>query len=203
MNLYSLIEYTSVVFGLLYVIFVIRQNIWCWICGIISSGLYIWSLVHAKIYLEAGLNFYYVLMGFYGWYHWLHPATQNNEASAHTLPVSTWKTSAHVTNLVICVLLSLLLGSLSAKLTDSPRPYFDAAITIFSFSATYMEARKVLSAWVYWFFINGAAVILMIDRQMPGYAVLSAVTTLLCIKGYLDWKKSYIKYSKIKTLQKA
>lgn len=196
MGLYRWIEIIAVAFGLLYVIFVIRQNIWCWICGILSSALYIWSCIHAKIYLEAGLNFYYVVVGFYGWYHWLHARKTNTTGKTVELPVSTWKAGNHIINLILCVILSLILGRVSHQITDSPRPYFDAVITVFSFSATYMEARKVLSAWVYWFFINGASFILMLDRDMPVYAVLSAVTTLLCIKGYYDWKKSYTKLSK-------
>lgn len=195
MGLYSWIEIVAVIMGLLYVIFIIRQNIWCWICGILSSALYIWSLVHAKIYLEAGLNFYYVLVGFYGWYHWIAAKKKNMDHKSNGaggLPVTTWKSHAHTLNIAVCIILSLVLGLISHRLTDSPRPYFDAVITVFSFSATYMEARKVLSAWIYWFFINGASVILMLDRALPGYAILSAVTTILCIKGYLDWKKSYL-----------
>ena len=202
MDLFKWIEYTSVAFGLLYVIFIIRQHILCWICGIIASALYIWSCIHAKIYLEAGLNFYYVIMGFYGWYHWIHakkkmPKEQSNHQSHQKteLPVSTWPKQSHLINVGICLICILILGSISHRITDSPRPYFDAVITVFSFSATYMEARKVLSAWVYWFFINGASIILMLDRSMPGYAILSAVTTILCIKGYMDWKKSYTKLS--------
>lgn len=203
MDLYKWIENISVAFGLLYVIFIIRQHILCWICGIIGSALYIWSCVHAKIYLEAGLNFYYVIMGFYGWYHWINAKKQlRGDAlpAKEALPVSTWATRAHLINLIICVLLSLVLGKISHQITDSPRPYFDAVITVFSFSATYMEARKVLSTWVYWFFINAASVILMLDRGMPKYAILSAVTTLLCIKGYMDWKRSYTKLSKSHTI---
>jgi nicotinamide mononucleotide transporter len=200
MNLFDWIEYTSVAFGLLYVIFIIRQHILCWICGIIASALYIWSLIHAKIYLEAALNFYYVIMGVYGWYHWLHPKRRTATNEPAVLPVSVWKSSDHLINIVVCVLLSLMLGRLSHQLTDSPRPYFDAVITVFSFSATFLEARKVLSAWVYWFFINGASIILMLDRSMPGYAILSVVTTILCIKGYIDWKKSYTKLSNSHTI---
>jgi len=196
MDLFRWIEIIAVIFGLLYVILVIRQNIWCWICGILSSGLYIWSCIHAKIYLEAGLNFYYVFMGFYGWYHWVHARKTNAGGASVELAVSKWKAANHALNLLICIILSLTLGRISHLATDSPRPYFDAVITVFSFSATFMEARKVLSAWTYWFFINGASVVLMLDRGMPGYAILSGVTTLLCIKGYYDWKKSYTKLSK-------
>jgi len=200
MNLFDWIEYISVAFGLLYIIFIIRQHILCWICGIIASALYIWSCIHAKIYLEAGLNFYYVIMGFYGWYHWIHPKKSVAINEPQVLKVSVWKSRNHLLNLGICVLLSWLLGKISHQMTDSPRPYFDAVITVFSFSATFLETRKILSAWVYWFFINAASIILMLDRGMPRYAVLAAVTTLLCIKGYHDWKKSYTKLSKSPTI---
>ena len=186
-----LIEIITVILSLLYVVLVIRQNIWCWICGILSSALYIWSMIQAKIYLEAGLNFYYVLIGIYGWYHWTRKDQYGNSKERSNLPVTTWNTGKHALNIGICVALSLILGKLSFHITDSPRPYFDAFITVFSFGATFMEAKKILSAWVYWFFVNGLSIILMLDRDLPWYALLSAVTTLLCIKGYMDWKKSY------------
>lgn len=192
MDIYLIIEICSVLSGLLYIVLMIRQNIWCWIFGIISSGLYILSCFHAKIYLEAGLNFYYVVVGFYGWYHWLQKGkNQINKQQPVQIPVSEWKIGYHVINLIVCVSLTLILGRIMHQMTDSVRPYFDAVVTVFAFSATILEARKVLSAWIYWFFINGAAMVLMIDRSMPIYAALSAVTTILCVKGYLDWRKSY------------
>lgn len=189
MDFFTVIELASVIFGLLYVILMMRQNIWCWICGILSSGLYIFSCFHAKIYLEAGLNFYYVVIGFYGWFLWLKRKNNDDDEERH-LQVTEWRASAHIINIAICILLTLFLGKIMQLHTDSPRPYFDAAITVFGFSATILEARKILSAWIYWFIINGASILLMIDRRMPFYAILSAVTTLLCIRGYLDWKKS-------------
>ncbi|HEU0226144.1 MAG TPA: nicotinamide riboside transporter PnuC [Arachidicoccus soli] len=187
MDIFTWVEIASVTTGLLYVVFMMRQNIWCWICGILSSGLYIFSCFHAKIYLEAGLNFYYVVVGFYGWQLWLR---RNKNTDDKPLQVTEWRASAHIFNILICILLTLFLGKIMQLHTDSPRPYFDAALTVFGFSATILEARKILSAWIYWFIINGAAIILMIDREMPLYAGLSLVMTLLCIKGYLDWKKS-------------
>ncbi|HEY0299230.1 MAG TPA: nicotinamide riboside transporter PnuC [Arachidicoccus sp.] len=186
MDIFRIIEIISVVFGLLYVVLMMRQNIWCWICGIISSALYILSCFHAKLYLEGGLNFYYVIVGFYGWYLWL----QKNNTSEQTLRVSEWQAPLHIINILICAGLTILLGKIMQLHSDSPRPFFDAAITVFSFGATILEARKILSAWIYWFVINAASVMLMLDRNMNGYAILSAVTTILCVKGYLDWKKS-------------
>lgn len=84
----------------------------------------------------------------------------------------------------------MLLGKIMQRYTDSPRPFFDAALTIFSFSATILEARKILSAWIYWFIINGASIVLMMDRGMYVYAILAFVMTLLSANGYFGWRKS-------------
>ncbi|ANI89078.1 hypothetical protein A9P82_07110 [Arachidicoccus ginsenosidimutans] len=188
MNIFKIIEISSVVSGLLYVVLIMRQNIWCWLFGIVSSALYILSCIHAKLYLEGGLNFYYVAVGFYGWFLWLQ---KNRGTGDKTFKVSEWRVFLHITNILVCILLSIVLGKVEQYYTDSPRPFFDAAITVFSFSATILEARKILSAWIYWFVINGASIVLMIDRGMNGYAILSAVTTALCVKGYFDWRKGY------------
>jgi len=163
-----------------------RQNIWCWLFGILSSALYILSCFHAKLYLEGGLNFYYVAVGVYGWLLWLK---KNRSANEH-IHVTKWKTMAHIINVIVCAILTIILGKIMQRYTDSPRPFFDAAMTVFSFSATILEARKILSAWTYWTVINGAGIILMYDRSMYVYAILSIIMTVLSVKGYFDWRKS-------------
>lgn len=186
MTAFDWIEYISFACGLLYVLLIMRQNIWCWLFGILSSALYILSCFHAKLYLEGGLNFYYVAVGVYGWLLWVKKDRATNEH----IHVTEWKAAGHVLNMIVCIMLTIVLGMIMQRYTDSPRPFFDAAMTVFSFSATILEARKILSAWTYWAIINGASIILMYDRKMYVYAALSVVMTILSIKGYFDWRKS-------------
>lgn len=187
MNIYNWIEYVSCVCGLLYVLLLIRQNIWCWPFGILSSALYIFSCLHAKLYLEGGLSFYYVVVGIYGWSLWL----KKNSSTGRKMDVTEKILSFHIINIFVCIAITFLLGRIMQSYTDSPRPFFDAAMTVFSFSATILEARKILSAWIYWIFINGASIVLMYDRGMYVYAILSVVMTILSVKGYFDWKKTW------------
>lgn len=189
MTVFNWIEYISSACGLLYVLFIIRQNIWCWLFGILSSALYILSCFHAKLYLEGGLNFYYVAVGVYGWLLWIKKDSSTNEH----IRVSEWKAVTHVIIIIICTILTIILGNIMQRYTDSPRPFFDAAMTVFSFSATILEARKILSAWIYWTVINGASIVLMYDRKMYVYAMLSVVMTILSVKGYFDWRKSKVR----------
>ena len=181
------LEIAGVICGLLYLILMIKENIWCWIFGIIGSLITVFVFFETKLYLEAGLNVYYVLAGFYGWYFWKKNQMQEKE----TPPVVEWRPNAHVINIVLCALVTLLVGRLMHMHTDSPRPYIDSAMAIFGISATILEARKVLSGWIYWFFINGFSIWLQFDREIYFYALLSVFYTVMCVKGYLEWKKSY------------
>ena len=63
-------EILAVILALLYLILAIRQNILCWICAAISTSIYIFIFIEAKLYMESLLNLFYFLMAIYGWYSW-------------------------------------------------------------------------------------------------------------------------------------
>ena len=186
MDIYTVLEIISVVFGVLYLILMIKENIWCWIFGILSSAITIYLYTHVTLYLEAGLNFYYILAGFYGWMYWY-----KHQSNDRKTPVVQWKNSYHLINIISGVILSLILGFIMHRFTDSHRPYIDAGITVFSFSATYLEARKVLSTWYYWFLLNAFSVGLMIDRELYFFSVLSMFYTVMCVVGFIQWRKTF------------
>lgn len=188
----KIIELISVACGLLYLLLIIRENNWCWPFGIASSLITVYLFFYHKLYLEAGLNAYYVLAGIYGWIFWTRNRNRDNKT-----PVRDWKPYLHIISIGGSLLLTLFLGRIMHRYTDSPRPYIDAGMTVFSFVATYMEARKVLSGWYYWFVLNGVSVWLQYDRGLYLYAWLSAFMTVMCVKGYLEWKKSYDRFIKM------
>ena len=64
------LEITAVIFALLYLVLAVKQNILCWVAGIISSVLYFFIMNSAGLYMEAYLQIFYVGMGFYGWSQW-------------------------------------------------------------------------------------------------------------------------------------
>jgi len=53
------------------VILEIRQNIWLWPVGIITSAVYIWVFFTGKLYADMGLQGYYLVISVIGWYWWL------------------------------------------------------------------------------------------------------------------------------------
>lgn len=187
MDIYFYLEIVAVLFALAYLFLLIAQRIECWIFGIFGSLLSIFLFIHSKLYSEAILYSYYVFMGVYGYYIW----SQKEHADAlPSLQVNKANTFLHVVYVLLCVFLALILASLFDSYTDAELPYFDAFTTVFSFLATFLEARKVLSAWLYWIVINGSTIFLYSNKGLDVYAGLSLFYFIMSFVGYSKWKKS-------------
>jgi nicotinamide mononucleotide transporter len=64
------IEIFGAVTGILYVILEIRQTIWLWPVGIITSAVYIWVFFTGRLYADMSLQVYYLVISIMGWYWW-------------------------------------------------------------------------------------------------------------------------------------
>jgi nicotinamide mononucleotide transporter len=56
--------------GVVYVLLEIRQSIWLWPVGIITSAVYVSVFFTSKFYADMSLQVYYLAISFYGWYFW-------------------------------------------------------------------------------------------------------------------------------------
>jgi nicotinamide mononucleotide transporter len=177
-------ELWAVITGVLYILLAARENIWCWLFGIISSGLSIYVFFISKLYAESILYFYYILAGFYGWYKWSQKTTTTDH-----LPISRWKLKDHLPAIFAGVLLSLSLAWVLRQYTDAQMPLVDAHTTIFSFIATYMTAKKILENWLYWIVIDSVSIWLYWSRDLYLYSVLMLVYTIMAVYAFQHWRK--------------
>ena len=67
----NFLEAAGLVFGLLAVWFLIKENIWTWPSGIayvVISFVIFWE---AKLYADFALHFVFLALNIYGWYYWI------------------------------------------------------------------------------------------------------------------------------------
>jgi nicotinamide mononucleotide transporter len=76
------IEVFGAVTGILYVFLEIRQTIWLWPVGIITSAVYIWVFFSGKLYADMSLQGYYLFISLLGWYWWARGSGLPAESSA-------------------------------------------------------------------------------------------------------------------------
>ena len=184
MTIYSFLEIIGTVFSLLFCYFVIKENIWCWLFGILASAISFVLFIKATLYSEAILGLYYIAIGFYGWAVW-----KGNKNTV--ISISKWSLKFNSIAIAISTLLSAVLGYILARYTNATNPYTDATITIFSFLASYKEAQKILSGWAFWILINATSSVLYFQRSLYYYAGLAIVYTFMSIWGYYRWQKQY------------
>jgi nicotinamide mononucleotide transporter len=183
MSFINVLEWISVLFNLLFVVLIIKELRIGWLFGIIGSLISIYLFYSIQLYSEAVLYFYYVAMGFYGLSRW----TLEND---QVLPIIVWPVKKHLIAIVVGIIGTYLLGFFFSQYTDAAMPYVDAFSTSFSFIATYMEAKKIFSTWVFWIVLNTFSVWLYYNRGLGIYGTLMIVYAILSVVGLLAWRKS-------------
>jgi nicotinamide mononucleotide transporter len=68
------LEIFGAVTGIIYVFLEIRQNIWLWPVGLITSAVYIIVFFTSKFYADMSLQGYYLVISCLGWYWWTRGA---------------------------------------------------------------------------------------------------------------------------------
>ena len=182
----SAIEIAAVGFAIAYLLLAIRESIWCWYCAAISTALYVYLFVGARLYMESLLNGFYFAMAVYGWYVWRRGGTPQ-----HRLPVSVWPLRLHLLAWLAIVFLTIGSGALLAEYTDAAFPYVDSLTTFSAIWATFLVARKVLENWWYWLIIDSASVAIYWLRDLPLTALLFIGYVILIPFGLFSWWRSW------------
>ena len=182
----SLLELLAVVFAVAYLILAVRENSLCWYAAGISTLIFLFIFWDVKLYMESGLQIYYLAMAFYGWYQWRDAQTETA-----SLQVSKWSARQHVVALALIATLTYVSGSLLNSGTDANLPYLDSFTTWASVVTTFMVARKILENWLYWLVIDSVSIYLYLDRELYFTSLLFAIYIVIIFFGWFAWNRSY------------
>jgi nicotinamide mononucleotide transporter len=186
------IEILGAITGLIYLLFSIKQNIWLWPWGIITSLLYVFVFYRSKFYADMSLQVYYLGISIYGWYFWLAGRKKEGKSNVPVIRASGKEWSVFI---IITILFTLISGYGLDNYTDSPLPYWDAFTTAGSIVATWMLARKYLEHWLFWIVIDAVSLGTYVYKGLYPTVILFSVYTCMAAIGYFQWKKEWIKNS--------
>jgi len=181
------LEHIAVACGLANIYLTVRQNIWCWPVGVVMVSLYMYIFFHAKLYSDAGLQVFFLVMQFYGWYEWTRgPVEHAKSLSAiKRLSARGWTLTA------ACVLAGTAgLGGVMRYFTDAALPYPDAFTTTLSVIAQFQLTRKILENWTLWIIADVVYIGVYSIKSLYWTAALYFVFLVLCVLGYKEWKAS-------------
>ena len=181
----SLVELVAVAFGLVSVYLSTREHIVSWPTAIVNVAIFFFLFWKAKLYADAVLQLFYLVLSVYGWYEWLYGGARHSRLRVSRARRVHW--------LVLAPLFlagGLALGAILDRYTDSPVPYFDALLTSASLAAQWMMTRKLVENWILWIAADIVYVPLFISRGLPFTALQYAVFLVLAGMGWLSWRRS-------------
>ena len=187
------IEIIAVFLALAYLILAAYQNLLCWLAAAISSLLYIKICFDANLFIETGLQFFYLIMAIVGYFQWRKPSLINE--SEKTIINLSLKDG--IIGIAICGLVSIVMAIWFQQNTQAKLPWLDAPVTVFSIWATWLVIKKVLQNWLLWIVIDAIAIYIYFQRNLNLTAFLYLLYTILAIIGYFKWKKVQTASSKL------
>lgn len=179
-------EAIAVALAIAYIVFAIKESLWCWPAAFLSTAIYTWLFWEVSLFMESVLNVYYMAMAVYGFWYW--QALRDN--THNTKPVESWSLKRHCWIIGLSTLGSIALGYVMATYTQAHFPWLDAATTVFAVVTTWLVAQKVLENWLYWIVIDAASIYLYIQKDLMLTAALFLLYIVLAAIGYLRWQDS-------------
>jgi nicotinamide mononucleotide transporter len=164
----------------------VRQNIWTWPVGIANNLFFIVLFFHSRLYGDMALQFVFIGISVYGWWHWVHGGTGESG-----LRIS--RTGA--------VLAAALLAATAAgtaaidwflrAFTPSTTPFLDALTTALSLTAIFMQSRKLLENWLVWILADLFYLGLYTYKGLYFTTVLYGIFLGMCVAGWWAWRRAY------------
>ena len=166
-----------------YLLLIILEQRSAWLLAAMSAGLYLKIFYDVGLFMEAGLQVFYIVMAVYGFWAW------GRNSSGEHLRIQRWPLKLHLLILAAVLTSGVGIGLLLARFTDAALPIPDSITTIGALTTTWMVARKVLENWLWWVGIDLVSIVLYLERGLELTALLFAGYVVLALLGWHNWRR--------------
>ena len=184
------LEAIAVFFGIASVFYSMREHIWVYPTGIVSTLIYVWICFEFKLYADMGINAYYFAMSIYGWFIWTHPKKNQEILPVTWLDSRGWLYSAGLFAISYPSLVFVL-----GNFTDSGVPYLDSFTTASAFVGMWLMAKKKVENWIFWIITDLVSVPLYFYKGLLLTSFQFLFFTVLATMGLFAWIKSAKTYA--------
>jgi nicotinamide mononucleotide transporter len=151
--------------------------------GIANSAFFLVLFLSARLFADSGLQLVYIVLGFAGWWQWLHGGP---ERSRLMVARSGW----HL--LACCVIFVVLATWGLTALLDAVRdvaPFWDAVTTAISLAAQFLLNCKKIENWAFWIAADLVYIPLYVVKRLDLTAVVYVLFLAMCLAGLSAWRR--------------
>ena len=182
------LEIVAVVIALAMVGCNIREIHWGWPLAIISSLMYFALFWRSKLYGEATLQIFFVVVAFWGWFQWL----RGHRGDGSALLVARLSRHGLLTTVLAGALLWPITGLFLKIYTDTDVPWWDAFPTAISLVGQFLLGRKYIENWAAWIIVKVVSVALFMHKGLWLTVALYTVFIVLSVVGWRAWQRRLV-----------
>ncbi|MGP4953105.1 nicotinamide riboside transporter PnuC, partial [Psychrobacter sp. T6-1] len=177
--------------------------------GLVSTGIFVYLLWQWQLFGDMFINFYYTVMGLYGWYNWTknkqgtQELTPNDEISIEHISASDLPTLALLGSATVAFVAliyyfrpvisndfsfdGVVLGAHLFTWVD----YTDMLTTALFLMAMWLMASRKIEHWLLWIVADAISVPLYFYKGYTFTSLQYVVFTLIAIWAYYEWQRRY------------
>lgn len=212
----DLLQIFTLITGVIYIIFEIRQKNFMWVVGVVTSLAAMWVFFRQGLYASFGLNTYYFITAFIGLWHWRRDKNALSSSMSGTTvdssPMSVVSSEVASPSDIICLnrlttktviisAIAMVIGVFALSwgmeylnstglLTENPMSLLDSSVAVLSAIATWWLVKSYREQWLLWIVADTLSVVLCAMQQMWWMSVLYVAYVAAAVYGLYYWKKA-------------
>jgi nicotinamide mononucleotide transporter len=161
----------------------VRFNVWNFPVGIANNVFFLVLFWTARLYADAALQLVYLVLGFVGWWEWLHGGERRG------------RRAMGAATLRACLLLLALVAPATWGLAvllqhaHDIAPFWDALTTALSLAAQWLLNLKKLQNWYFWIAADVVYVPLYFVKVLYLTGIVYVLFLTMCGLGLRAWRR--------------
>ncbi len=181
------LEVLAIFFSIISVVYSLKNKVWVFPTGIISTALYVYLLYKWGLLGDMIVNIYYFSMSIYGWYIWTRKVDDINVTPISYTTLKEYRTATFI--FFTTIIFIYIIYTVFEKWI-SWTAYVDTFTTGVFFVGMWLMAKRKVENWLFLLVGNIISIPLYFYKGYTLSSFLYVVFTILAILGYLEWKKS-------------
>lgn len=191
----------TLITGILYIVFEVRQKNAMWLVGILTSFAAMWVFFRQANYASFVLNGYYLIVSFIGFWRWQQ--TKSSFQAAHSVQAEPIVLKRLTLPSIFISALITFMGTFALSwlmtqlyqlgyLHENPFSLLDSFITLLSAVATWHLVQMHREQWYLWIIADTLTVVLCAMQALWWMSALYVAYVLAAIYGLHYWQKNGI-----------
>lgn len=176
------LENLAVLLGLINIVLVVRRSLWNYPFGIAMVSLYFFIFYETRLYSDALLQIFFLLIQLYGWWQWVRGRDTGGELIVRRL-----STPAMFGWIAGIAAATAAWGWLMHRFTNAAFPWWDASVAMISIGAQILLSRRFIQNWPLWALVDAVAIGLYHSRGLEKTAILYAIFLIVAAWGWREW----------------